>query len=234
MAFIAQFNLAAIAPHDREGALPTHGLLSFFCETDGEPSYAAEWGLPDDTDPATISGIDVAMSWRVLYQLDDPATFVRHAIPTAVNERGRFPACSAHVAAELSLPDADSPDVLPLDLTEDERTALIYVQADVNHGAWEDGGFRLLGYPYNVDGPTLVECDAAARGLPLEWGMADDARRLEIERDASRRWRLLFQVSSSEVAAMDWAGAGVLHYCIERTALQAHDFSHVWLNMQFL
>jgi len=56
MGFLGQFNLAEVAPHDTEAALPTAGLLSFFFETDGEPLYSARWGLPDDApyedDPA--------------------------------------------------------------------------------------------------------------------------------------------------------------------------------------
>src|SRR6478672_6942116 len=43
MAFIAQVNLADVAPHDIAGALPDRGLLSFFYETDGEPLYSAGW-----------------------------------------------------------------------------------------------------------------------------------------------------------------------------------------------
>ena len=64
--------------------------------------------------------------------------------------------------------------------------------------------------------------------------MANPRRWDEIAREASRRWRLLLQVDSSGEAAMDWAGGGLLHFCIEREALLAWDFSRVWLNMQFL
>jgi uncharacterized protein YwqG len=63
---------------------------------------------------------------------------------------------------------------------------------------------------------------------------ADPARWDQITREATRRWRLLLQVGSSDEAAMDWAGGGLLHFCIEREALRAWDSSRVWLNMQFL
>jgi hypothetical protein len=33
---------------------------------------------------------------------------------------------------------------------------------------------------------------------------------------------------------MDWAGGGVLHWCIERAALRARDFSRMQVDMQFL
>lgn len=168
MAFIAQFNLAAVAPYDREGALPSRGLLSFFYETDGEPLYSARLGRPSDADLDTYPTIDSTMSWCVPYQPQDPTTFVRQAIPSTLNKRVRFPACSARFATELSLPDAGSPEVEPLELTEDEQRALGDLQDDVNRGNWQDGGHRLLGYPYNLGGPTLVECDTAARGVPDE------------------------------------------------------------------
>ena len=34
--------------------------------------------------------------------------------------------------------------------------------------------------------------------------------------------------------AMDWAGGGVLHVCVERAALRVRDFSRVSINLQFL
>src|SRR5258708_1402184 len=60
MAFIAQFNLADVAPFDREGALPAHGLLSFFYETNGEPLYAERWGLPEDAPYLEDYGVEIS------------------------------------------------------------------------------------------------------------------------------------------------------------------------------
>ena len=234
LAFIAQFDLAAVAPHDREGVLPAHGLLSFFYETDGEPLYSAGWGLPEGTAPEDYPEVDPSPGWRVLYHEGDPATFVRRDTPPALNERGRFPACAARFAAEVTLPDVDGPEVAPLGLSEAERSALIDLDADVNRGTWEDGGHHLLGYPYNLGGSTLAGCEIEARRIPYASLVADPARRREIEREAARRWRLLFQVGSSDEAEMDWAGGGLLHWCIEREALRVRDFSRAWLNMQFL
>ena len=234
MAFIAQFDLAAVAPYDREDALPASGLLSFFYETDGEPLYAAMWGLPEDTGPHEYVNVDVSPSWRVLYHEDDPATFVRRDIPAGLNDAVRFPACAVHFAAEVTLPDVDGPEVRPLRLSEAERGALIELEAEVNHGTWEDGGYHLLGYPFNLGGFPLVECDVAARRVPSGWVEATPERRRRIEDEATRRWRLLLQVSSSEAAAMDWARGGVLYYCIEREALRVRDFSRVWLILSFL
>ena len=234
MAFIAQFDLAAVAPHDRAGDLPAHGLLSFFYETDGEPLYLAGWGLPAGTDPAAFPEIAESLGWRVLYHAGDPAAFVRREIPAALNERVRFPACAARFVAEVSLPDVDGPGIASLRLSEAERSALIDLDLDVNLGSWEAGAHRLLGYPYNYASSTLLECELAARRIPHDWMIASPARRRQLEQDAAHRWRLLLQVGSSDDAAMDWAGGGVLHFCIERDALPRRDFPRVWVNMQFL
>ena len=234
LAFIAQFDLAAVAPHEHEGILPTRGLLSFFYETDGEPLYSVRWGLPEETPPEQYPEIDRSLGWRVLYHPGDPATFVRRDVPPALNEGGRFPACAARFAAEVTLPDVDGPEVEPLRLSDAERSALIDLDAAINAGTWEAGGHHVLGHPYNLGGSTLAACEIAARRIPYDWLAANPTRWDEIAREASRRWRLLLQVDSSGEAAMDWAGGGLLHFCVEREALRAGDFSRVWLNLQFL
>jgi hypothetical protein len=203
LAFIAQFDLAAVAPHERGGILPARGLFSFFYETDGEPLYSAGWGLPEGTAPEDYPDIDPSLGWRVLYHAGDPVTFVRREIPPGLNERGRFPACAARFAAEVTLPDVDGPEVAPLGLSGAERSALIDLAADVNRGMWEAGGHHLLGYPYNLGASTLAGCEIAARRIPYASLVADTARRRELEREAARRWRLLLQVDSSDEAAMD-------------------------------
>jgi uncharacterized protein YwqG len=92
----------------------------------------------------------------------------------------------------------------------------------------------MLGHPWNMAGPTLVECADDARGARGNWAHAGPTGRLALERAATARWRLLLQVSSCDATYMDWAGGGVLHFCIERAALKMRDFSRVWVNMQFL
>ena len=234
MAFLAQFDLTAVAPYDREGALPPSGLLSFFYETNGEPLYSAGWGVPAETRPADYPEIDASRGWRVLYHASDPATFVRRDIPSALNEFGRFSACTARFADEVTIPDVDDPEIIALRLTEHERLALIDIYGEVNRGTWEAGGHHLLGYPYNLGGSTLLQCEMDARRIPYDWMTADPARQRQIESDAARRGRLLLQIDSSDDAGMDWAGGGLLHVCIEQAALRRHDFSRVWVNLQFL
>ncbi len=232
MAFLAQFNLAEVAPFDREGALPSTGLLSFFYETDGEPDYSARLALPEDEDPADHPEFVAAEGWRVVYHEGDPATFERRKVPRGLNPGGRFRACAVRLATEPTLPRAEGTRLGPLRLKRDELEALIDLDQEINAGAWEDGGFHLLGYPFSLDVPTLVACD----GATSRWAdlAPESARRRKIEADVELRWRLLLQLSSSDAAGMDWAGGGYLHVAIGPEALRARDFSGVRLNLQFL
>jgi uncharacterized protein YwqG len=55
-----------------------------------------------------------------------------------------------------------------------------------------------------------------------------------LQQAAAVEWRLLLQVYSNEEAEMDWAGGGVLHFCIAKDVLAARDFGGVWVNLQFV
>ncbi len=237
MAFIAQFNLAEVAPYDLEHALPPSGLLSFFYETDGEPLYAARWGLPADApypDDDALLTMDLSRSWRVLYHPEDPTTFRRLALPPELNEQGRYQPGAVRFALEDTLPDIDGPEML-LPLTDEERSNWIGILNQINSGqTWEEEGHHLLGYPFDFGEWTLITCQEEASGVRTGWEQADPAQLQSIAREASARWRELLQVSGSDVTGMVWGGAGYLHWVIERDALRDRDFSRVWLTMQFL
>lgn len=234
LAFVGQFNHAEVAPFDREGLLPRRRLVSFFYETNGEPLYSARWGLPPDATFDDYPEIDESQGWRILYYAADPATFVRHPIPPEVNAEARFPACAARFAAEATLPDADSPPVTALGLPDHERSSLIGLDHLINSGTWEEGGRHLLGYPYCLEDSPLPGCLIALRNIPYQALNADLARYTALAAEAEEEWQLPFQVGSSDQAEMGWAGGEQLHFCIEREALRARDFSRAWLTMQFL
>ncbi len=234
MAFIGQINLAEVAPYDTEQVLPPYGLLSFFYETDGEPLHAERWGLPEDAPCVDDYGVDVAQSWRVLYHTADPATFQRRAIPSDLNEWVHYAPSKVRCALEHTLPDVDGPEMQSLGPTADERIALIGIDHDVNYGkGWEEDGHHLLGYPYNLGGPALLDCGEEGQHVGGVWAQATPEERLRIERETAAKWRLLLQVSGSGVTQMSWGG-GVLHICITHEALRARDFSQAWFEMQFL
>jgi hypothetical protein len=132
----------------------------------------------------------------------------------------------------MTLPWVDGPELEPLELTPRERRALIHLDAEVNRSPSPLDGHHLLGYPFSLAWPTLIDCK---EGSQEEWAsLRAGERRRRIEQEVNETWQLLLQVDSSSALHMDWAGGGLLHFCIEREALSKRDFSGVWLNMQFL
>ncbi len=227
MRFIGQFNLASTRKFDREGLLPDHGLLSFFYETDGEPLHSEQlMALPLNQ---ALPREEARKGWRVLYFEDNPTTFTRSA-PADLPEEAIYPPCAIRFSNALTIPHADAPELRDLKLTQPERSACIGIEHEINRGAF--GDHQLLGYPYGLEYSPLIEADNAMD----DWRNIayDSEERIALERDINRRWMLLLQVDSSGDLNMDWAGGGLLHFCIERERLSARDFNHIWLDMQFL
>lgn len=221
MAFIAQICLDEAAPYDLDGDLPHSGWLSFFFATDCEPK-----GNEDDDNPAT---------WKVLHFGGSSTSLVRQATPATLHPHVRFPACAVAYSRRPTLPDVDSLEIERLGLTSQERNAYldILLGADLDYLLEMD--HRLLGYPHSLDGSPFIAGYLGTRQLRYEDAVSDGLEGYNrLAQAAEAEWRLLLQVYSNEEAAMDWAGGGVLHFCIPKEALAARDFSRVWLDMQSL
>ncbi len=238
MAFIAQIRLDEAAPYDVDGVLPHTGLLSFFFATDCEPK-----GSEDDDDPT---------SWRVLHLDGDPTTFTRQPVPANLPEPSRFAASSITFSRWLTLPTVDGPEYQTLSLTDAERNAYIDIEVGTDMYSeyfeaqriyWGKGTY-LLGHPYTLNSMPLLHSYVASRGLdesregdwytetPEEWEQLRQAR-LARERIANTEWRLLFQTDGG-ASGMDWAGGGLLHVTIACEALRQHDFTQVWMDIDFV
>lgn len=241
MAFVGQINLADIAAHDEEGHLPHSGLLSFFCAIDG-------------TAAGVMQSLGDPSSWMVSHFDGDPATLVQLPLPPDLPRRLHFPSSQASFSREPTLPDVHSRGIRSLGLSEPERIAYIDVTqgADVNFvGVFNH---HLLGYPYILNESPFVAGYLKAHGVAdpyaINFGVSNEElqHRLQLQslphkwRDkqdlledkADMEWRLLLQVYSNDEAQMDWAGGGVLHFCIPREALSRRDFDRVWVEMQFV
>ena len=232
MAFIAQIRLDEAAPFDDEGILPAAGLLSVFFATDGEPK-----GNADDGDPS---------SWRVMHLDGDPAAFVRQSAPAHLPEGYRFLTAALACSRWITPPDVDSPEIEALELTREERGA--YVEVETHFYEHERNtlfGTYLLGHPYMLNGPALLEPYRVTHGLPYpgmerypKWPRGKERDRMverlaQMRRAAAREWRSLFQTDGGDTD-MDFAGGGILHVAIPREALLQRDFSRVWMDLDFV
>ena len=255
MAFLAQINLAEVAPYEHSSLLPTHGLLSFFAAlklSGGGFVAGSHIWLDDDHSGAVYSDdpSELAQRWRVLFHEADPATFARHEFPPDLDEEYRFRPCTVRFSADVTLPDPDGPQVGPLQINwGTERHALFDILSTAIHDHEiprqffhqnEEGGWHLLGH--SPGGPTspLLEAQREAYGLPDNFDLnrlqqswawqrsgADPRYYWAVTQGLEQLWCSLLQADVLFANGMYWDGW--LYFCIEREALARRDFARAWL-----
>src|SRR5262249_8470183 len=121
MAFIGQFNLAAVSPYDREALLPSQGLLSFFYETDGEPGYSAKLDMgPGAFSKEASEAIrrfwyeKRSSGWKVLFYDGRLEVLRRRSVDKRLNEKSLFTPCSVSFVSIMTLPYANGPEIWEL------------------------------------------------------------------------------------------------------------------------
>jgi uncharacterized protein YwqG len=236
LGFLAQFNLAEVAPYDVDGLLPRTGLLSFFYDF-----TAALWG----TSPEDRGG------WQVIYLEQDPAALVWGEWPTALAPLYQLPTQRAIFAREVSL-TREPGWTSSITLDSDEHTRFIDAYFSL-----QPSEHQLLGYPLLIhSGAMPLVCELATSNelshlFPLacsydaqnEPHEAEDETTTLLLAQAHERWRLLFQLGDisglpapkngsewylREVCEI-WNRGGLMYFWIENGRLAQRDFSHVWL-----
>lgn len=209
LSFIAQVDLADVAPHDADGPLPRDGLLSFFYEAITQEA----WGF----DPADRG------SAAVLYT--GAGTEVQRREPPAdLAPEGVFAAVGLQPRGELTFAPWESSDVEQLDLSADHGSAYAELLGDY------DGVIhRLLGHPIPVQNDMQRECQLVTHGLfrgdPSGQPGPDDPA-------GATEWRLLLQVDSQDEAGMMWGDVGRIYYWIRQQDLVARRWESTWLILQ--
>lgn len=219
LAFLAQFDCAALAPLDREGLLPKTGLLSFFYELD-----SMKWGFdPRDRGCARVYWFDGEPL--------APAEF-----PRDLAEDFRLPELAAELSGGTDAPDfQDACLALNYPFTANDYRYFDQARRELGY-AYPDNRSQLLGWPDIIQNNMTLECELVSRGHYL--GGSWDNIPLE-ERDALRapsvqEWRLLFQldtVASGEFELM-FGDCGRIYFYIRQEDLAARRFDRVWLVLQ--
>ena len=136
LAFLAQFNLAEVAPYDIEHALPPTGMLSFFYEAEAQP-----WGYE-----ASDRG-----AWQVIYQEVSASALVRYALPTEMPQFSRLASQSLRFDAYMTLPDDMRQE--RIGLVDSEERAYFELFQQTNPLA-----HQLLGHPHPIQGAMQGDC----------------------------------------------------------------------------
>lgn len=226
LAFVAQLDLAALAPFDVGKLLPPEGLLLFFVM---DPYYE------------TMARYEGTI-FRVLYYGASSLQLRRRVPPPALSAEGRYASCKLSYTRQITLATYDPYDPnfekqygFPLPLSDVE----VYKYYALGEKLFNDAGgtgqatYRLLGHPDTIQG-------SMSDILPTE---PDDDAQIAEPADASfwaaslgpdfrpqvLRWQLLLQLDSDDTTGMRWGDTGRIYFWIRDQDLRQRDFERVVL-----
>lgn len=224
LCFLAQFRLSELTEYDLGGALPSSGILYFFC---------AIWKMAlgyDETDRDC---------WKVFYCEGDPSALVRQPPPLLSQEvyrdailpdNNRFTCCHVEFQPEIVLPDWNDPEayeLLGLSKDESEKYWELFdsfessEEPDPRKFSDSDGPIHsLLGYPQIVQYDRII----GANFVPGH----------------DQEWRLLLQLDTEDITSartpdfisVHWQGGGRGYFYIPVQSLAEQNFDAVWVDMQ--
>lgn len=221
MSFLTQINLTDLANYDTDGALPRHGLLSFFFDEEYnslEPS----------------SSHSHHKGWLVHYFADD-FSLLRHASPPAsFSETQLFPLEPLIFGPGTTLPAQRSSLIDALHLSNDERERYFKLAGQIRqyyYGDISQGVHQMLGHPYALQGDVFLEAVTTMRRI-ADWNVhMEDEMVVKELRDAIQGWRLLLQIDMRAMKNTTWSGC-LLYFLLPASALATSDFSQAWLVTQ--
>lgn len=221
LAFLAQFDCAALAPLDGDGRLPHEGVLSFFYELGSQ-----RWGYdPKDASCARVYWFSEKAALR-------PADF-----PEELEAEFRLPALPVRGRMERRFPDYDDA-AAAAGMAEGELNRKAFETAySMTAGKQETGGsaHRLLGWPDIIQSSMTVECELVSRGYYLGGSQEiPEAELREAERTSLEDWLLLFQLDSIQrgTFSLEFGDYGRIYFYIRKEDLSARRFDRVWLVLQ--
>jgi uncharacterized protein YwqG len=206
LAFLGQINLADLGGFSSSGALPSHGLLSFFYDAE-----QSTWGF----DPADRG------SWLVHWSSSQPT--VRTPLPEAIRDNCGYVPCQLEFRESLTLPT--SPTAFSLSDEEDDcYSDLLYDLVGDSH--------QLPGHPQEIQGQMQLECQLASHGLYCGDATGYKDPRASDLAPGAADWRLLLQIDSDDDPGWMWGDWGRLYYWIRRQDLAARHFEGTWMILQ--
>jgi uncharacterized protein YwqG len=227
LTFIAQFNLAEIAPFDVEEALPKSGLLSFWSclrpvEYDNFTTDTAEMHGRIGNYPDTYG------SWRVIH-LPDSADLQRTKEPVDIPHFAYAPQPIEEIRTWVSMPDTSSLEVSQLfDVVGDDDEYYYLLEEIDPISVVRNSNLHLLGHAWLQQDDERWMCEKVSSGFAYD-GLLLPQQKLLMKKNA-HRWRLLLQLSSNE--DMSWAGDGYGYFHIPSEELKAQRWEKAWFNVQ--
>lgn len=208
--FLAQIDLAQVAPVGVQLPLPREGLLLFFYDADVQP-----WGIH----PVDVQGFKVI-------HIEAGTALERRTGP------GRsFPCAPVRLGPRDSLPSEEwvfNRLLGRLGYTRDRMHGEMEKLSENDFDEMTHSGHALGGRPREMQGTMEWDCQAALHGL------AADARP-KAHRELYQGivdWLLLAQFDSDDALDWCWGDSGKLYFWIRQQDLAACRFDRVWVCLQ--
>ncbi|MDR3228764.1 MAG: DUF1963 domain-containing protein [Puniceicoccales bacterium] len=204
MAFIAQINLAEIAPFDTDNFLPKSGMLYFFYSV-----KAGAWGNhAEDRD-----------KFKVIYFEGNTSDLERREFPEALNAESRFKAAKVIFRREVGPPSADHKFFENIDEDDSEElTEILFEDERIN---------KMFGCADIIQDGMESLCLEVADSIFAEHGAGEKSSDEE-----KNCWRLLLQIDSNEEGienGMMWGDVGRLYFWIKEEHLRQRQFEKSWI-----
>jgi uncharacterized protein YwqG len=226
LAFVAQVNLAEIAPFELPLRLPASGWLSFFFDSTHGFGEVEEY----------LSGTE----WKVIFSSCPAEELQRAQYPGALAQQSRFTARRVRPVPEVTLPyhlpfEPEQLQALglPPELTDDEYDEYL-LQAHPRLMRLEEDErlpiHRICGHPQPIQGDDMnLDCQLESHGIH-SW---DDDPRKEALGSGASDWRLLLRIDSEPGDdGFSWGDWGRLYYWIREQDLQERNFDQAWMVLQ--
>lgn len=224
LAFLAQFDLEALAPFDKDGLLPKTGVLSFFYELNSQ-----KWGFdPDDEGCARV------------YWFEDKTALHKADYPDDLSAEYRLPALKIAAKSEKSYQSFQDFLLQREKLIEEwERfeKALGSLGVDVEEYD-EENITKLLGWADPIQNNMTMKCELISRGYylgaPEDWDEIPALDKQEAKQWSAKDWLPLFQLDTVKNGDFElmFGDGGRIYFYIRRDDLANRDFSKVWLVLQ--
>ena len=212
MSFVGQIRLEDVQPYDEHHQLPSVGLLAFFYDAQ-QQTYG---------DDANDRG-----GWQVYY-FAGTAQLQRTSAPVNLPDNARFKPCALAFSSEPTMPLEPHLERADLTLSAGEQQQYETFLSSFPTAQGSRGiRNRMLGYA------DTIQDDMRLQAQLLSHGLTDGGDpRAKTLLPGAMDWTLLLQVDSDPNAGMRWASEGRLYFWIERAALAAAKFDHVWMVLQ--
>ncbi len=216
ISLLAQINLEEIKNYDKDNVLPNTGMLYFFYDNSEQ-----NWGY----DPADKE------TFKIIHYDSELSVLKRIEFPDSLDKDCRFNPCSVEFKNYFTLPEYDSYAIEALGLTNEE--ADLYIELLENSYDDDDDVIHsLLGYPVQIQGDMMLECQLVSNGLYCGDEVGYDDPKAEELKDGSRNWRLLLQIDTDDNADMMWGDSGMIYFWIEEENLKKKQFDKSWCILQ--